>query len=213
MTNNIFYKGLDNIFYIKIDGEIYEMKFDNLIIPMWSISANDYGMINMAEQNIATIRVKIASLGSGLWYKNQYGSELPIRYMYKTLEDCIKGVNPLFDHGNYGNLYFQKVVGQIKANMCDIKPKYGYWETKESLYGETIYQLYTFRWNGVEPVTERMKSPKTIETKDLLFCNDGETLYYDLVTETFVVGSEYEKTHYASREECVKDNHVIVHRF
>lgn len=73
MTNNIFYKAFDNIFYIKIDGEIYEMKFDNLIIPMWSISANDYGMTNMAEQNIATIRVKIASLGSGLWYKNQYG--------------------------------------------------------------------------------------------------------------------------------------------
>ena len=34
MVNNIFNKAENNIFFIKIKGEVYEMKFENLIVPM-----------------------------------------------------------------------------------------------------------------------------------------------------------------------------------
>lgn len=212
MTNNIFNKEFDNIFYIKIKGEVYEMKFENLVIQMNTIRG-EYGTTNITEQSIVTIRVMIASLGSGLWYSTEYGHTLPVRQIYNTLEDCVKDENPLFDYGKYGNLNFQKAVGNMIVDIDDVTPKCGYWKESHTFRGEPIYQLHTYRWNGTEVVDEIMKSPNTEETKDLVFHNSYETVHYDLVTESFVIDSEFAKTHYASREECAKGNIVIVHRF
>ena len=213
MTNNIFNKAENKIFYIKIDGEVYEMKFENIVLPMHGVLLNNLGKVTMSDKAVVTIRVNIASLGEKLWYRHQFESELPITQIYETLDDCIKGVHPIFKYGNYGCIKFTSVIAPIIATTDEVLMDGAYWRLSKNFYEEEVLTMRTYHWNGIEAISKRVYAPNTEETKDLVFHNSDEFLHYDLVNEKHIVDSEYQKKCYATYEECVNDNVVKIHRF
>ena len=212
MVNNIFNKAENNIFFIKIKGEVYEMKFENIVLPMGGVSLNCLGKVTLTKKPIVTIRVNIASLGEKLWYHYEYGSELPITQIYDTLEDCINGINPIFKW-NGGKIVFTDVIEPIIASTDEVLMDGAYWEVTKNFYGREVLIMRTYHWNGTEAISKRVYAPNTDETKNLVFYNSDETLHYDLVNEKHIVDSEYQKKCYSTYEECVNDNFVKIHRF
>lgn len=212
MINNIFSSAANNIFYIKINGEVYEMKFENIVMPMASIKPDEFGLEVLNNREISTIRVNIASLGSKLWHTYGCNTGLPVTRIYKTLDDCVNGVNPIFKFHRF-SLTFTNAIEPIIANAEELLMDGAYWSKETNIYGHNYLLMRTYHWNGTEVISKRVFSPNTEETKSLVFDNSYENIHYDLVTKKHIVDSEYQKTCYATYEECVNDNFVKVHRF
>lgn len=213
MVNNIFNKAENNIFFIKIKGEVYEMKFENLIVPMGGVSLNCRSMAILTDKSPVTARVNIASLGEKLWHKYQYCSEIPITQIYNTLEDCINGTTPIFKWGGNGCLVFTDVIAPIIADTDEVLMNGAYWDVTNNFLGRDDLIMRTYIRNGTEAISKRVYAPNTDETKNLVFHNSDEIIHYDLVNEKHIVDSKYQKKCYATYEECVNDNFVKVHRF
>ena len=214
MIGNIFNKKDNNIFYIKMWGDVYEMKFVNIVIPMGVVKPTKLGNVVLTDKGIVTLRVNIASLGERLWFQDCLGQDFPVTGIYKTLEDCINGVNPLFKWNKYKRfLKFTDAISPIVSDTKEMLMDGAYWKEDKDLYGIIIKQMWTYQWDGTKVISKRIYAPNTAETNGLVFINTKEVIHYDLVNEQHIVDSEYKKTCYATYEECVNDNFVKVHRF
>ena len=212
MIGNIFNKKDNNIFYIKMWGDVYEVKFVNIVIPMGVVKPTKLGNVVLTDKGIVTLRVNIASLGERLWFQDCLGQDFPVTEIYKTLEDCINGVNPIF-HWKNGDVVFTDVTEPIIATTDEVLMDGAYWEETKNFYGREVLIMRTYHWNGTEAISKRVYAPNTDETKNLVFYNSDEALHYDLVNEKHIVDSEYQKKCYSTYEECVNDNFVKIHRF
>lgn len=214
MIGNIFNKKDNNIFYVKMWGDVYEMKFVNVVIPMSIVKSTKLGSVVLNGKGIVTLRVDIASLGERLWYQDCLGQDFPVTGIYKTLEDCINGVNPLFRWDKHKRfLTFTDAISPIVSDTKEMLMDGAYWKETKDFYGNDIKQMWTYHWDGTKVISKRIYAPNTEETKELVFINTKEVIHYDLVNERHIVDSEYQKKCYATYEECVNDNFVKVHRF
>lgn len=214
MIGNIFNKKDNNIFYIKMWGDVYEMKFVNIVIPMGSVAPTKLGNVVVSDNQIVTLRIQMATkCGERFWYKGQMGLDFNITNIYKTLEDCIDGVNPIFKWDNNRQLKFTNAISPIVSDTKEMLMDGAYWKESKDFYGNDIKIAYTYHWDGTKVISKRVYTPNTAETKELVYLNFDQILHYDLVNEQHIVDSEYKKTCYATYEECVNDNFVKVHRF
>ena len=213
MDNNIFNKAENKIFFIKINDEVYEMKFENIVIPMGRVMFNEHGRIILTDKPIVTIRVNIALLGEKLWHAYKSDSELPTTHIYATIEDCTNGTNPLFKWDGYERLEFTSVIEPIFATTEEMLMENAYWERVKDSNENYILEMCTYHWDGTKPISKRVYAPNTNETEKLVFYNYNEIPHYDLVNEKHIVDSKYKKTCYATYEECANDNVVKIHHF
>lgn len=214
MIGNIFNKKDNNIFYIKMWGDVYEMKFVNIVIPMGSVAPTKLGNVVVSDNQIVTLRIQMATkCGERFWYKGQMGLDFNITKIYKTLEDCIDGVNPIFKWDNNRRLKFTNAISPIVSDTKEMLMDGAYWKESKDFYGNNIKIAYTYHWDGTKVISKRVYAPNTAETKEFVYLNFDQILHYDLVNEQHIVDSEYKKTCYATYEGCVNDNFVKVHRF
>lgn len=199
---NIFTNG---VFYTPINGEIYQLKFKSLSIPL---SYSKDSIINFNQREINTIIVDIASIGEMFW--NNYNKSFDAKKIYQTIEDCIECINPIFVFRAPYGLRFSGNVPKMETDIWNCIPPCGFWDWYDYQYsvgGE--WRPKTYQWDGLSPQLRRMET----KDKEKVRKNENCDLHFDLVTESFILDKDYLKTCYASREECVNANHVKVHTF
>lgn len=211
--NNIFSKSLNNIFYTKIDGEVYQVKFENIIYSIDTIHTNDF--LNFFEFNthkIVTIKINVASKGEMTWYEHIYQSPFDPTKIYSSVEDCINEKHPIFKRKNF-IVTMNDNIEEIFIKAECLAPSVGEWcYNGKDIYNYDIYKLRTYRWNGTQAVLERLQTNPS-KFKGLVFYNSNWDSCFDLVNEEWLFDEEYVSTCYKTAKECIDNNWVKVHTF
>lgn len=202
MKNNIFSKENGNIFYTPINGEIYQLRFISLSVRLTHTTGN---MVYFNDRPINTAIVEIASLGIRHWNNNSLTDNFDLKKVYMSVDDAVAANNPLFgyklDHGTS----VTDIVPPIEICKRDCLPPCGFWFSEDMVN----WYIKTYQWNGLAAQMRNMRT----DDKEKVMSNGSYLLHYDLVSENFILDSEYLKTCYASYEECVDANAIKVHRF
>jgi hypothetical protein len=204
--NNLF--GCDNVFYINIKNEVYQMKFRHVVLPMVDNVFDENDELDFDRKDIRSIEIEVASLGVFKWYHRMYEPSFSPTDIYKNVEDCINKRNPIFIWS----------CGELRFNPCwcsfffavkkDFAPKNSFLVLGYNLYGKEVYKIKTYKWDGLNPKEVFVTTPNHFN--DLV--NDPyEHVCFDLSTEEWLI-SEDEKM-YGSYDDCVSDNYIKVHTF
>lgn len=216
MTNNIFNKAENNTFFIKINNEVYEMRFENIILDMANISlvSKDVHVVDITNKGILAMRMSIASIGEVVWNRLNFNDEIVPVAIYKSVEDCIHGEDPIFKWGEgVRNLICTDAIESIYASSDEVLLDGCFWKGRSNPLRKWL-SMSTWKWDGINAVNSYVKTKATSETLELGFSSkyiDG--LLYDLVNEDFIMDENEKSTLYASKEECINSNFVKVHRF
>lgn len=204
--DNIF--GGGNVFYINIKNEVYQMKFRHIAIPMDKIVFDGDGEMCFDKKKIQSIEIEVASLGVFKWCHRMYEPPFKPTDIYMNVEDCI----------NKRKSVFITTCGEIRVNgawccffadMEDFAPKNTFLELGRDFYGNAVYRIKAYKWDGLEPKKFSVPTPR--EFNELVGSNPYECIYFDLSTEEWMIGDD-EKI-YGSYDECVSDNYIKVHTF
>lgn len=201
MKNNIFSKENGKLFYTPINGEIYQVRFTSLSIPLKYADGN---VIYLNDYAITTAIVEIASLGKHQWSAIDNNS-FDLMKIYLSVEDAVAATNPVFRYERGHGAHVTDIVPPMEIKKCDCIPPRGFWFSEDMVH----WKIQTYQWTGL---SVQMRDMRTDDKERAKF-NGNYVLHYDLVSESFILDSEYLKTCYASYEECVNANAIKVHRF
>lgn len=218
-VNSDFYK--NTIFYAFINGEIYQAKIHSMIFAIGSKNVFE----NMATKlcTINDIVVEFAGLGKKQWHMGTHKYDncfIPKEMqLYATLDECKKSVNPIFKiSSNYAvsdyivreSLTLNK---PIVLHLYLITPKNSVWVSNGQTYsnGSKGFNLMGYKWNGITAEKVRYTFGKDeICTNERVLANLYRLPCYDCISDEWVITNN---SLYGSKEECIKDNSVIVHTF
>lgn len=217
MTNNIFNKADNNTFFTYINGEVYEMRFENIIIDMANINlaSKDVHVVDITNKGILAMRMNIASIGEVVWNRLKMDRNgVDVTKIYKSIEDCIHNEDPIFKWGDgVRNLICTDAIEPIYASSDEVLLDGCFWKRQSNPLNEW-FSMNTWKWNGINAVSTYVKPKATLETFELGFNTKYlDWLLYDLVNEDFIIDDKEKSNLYASKEECINSNFVKVHRF
>lgn len=204
--NNIF--GSDNVFYISIENEVYQMKFRHVVVPMVDNVFDEDDELCFDRKEIRAIEIEVASLGVFKWYHRMYEPPFNPTDIYRNVEDCINKRNPIFV-ATCGELRFSSYLcSSFFVVKEDFAPKNSFLVLGRDFYGKEVYKIKTYKWDGLKAKEVIVTTPNHFN--DLV--NDPyEHVCFDLSTEEWLI-SDDEKM-YSSYDECVSDNYIKVHTF
>lgn len=221
----------NDVFYTKIKGEVYAMRFKHLLVDFGALKERDLEFERDIDNDFpstlknATITLfkKFSSMGIKLivaefapigeeriW--KRYGMKTedktfnPYR-IYSTIEDCVNEVDPLFVKGWDDLLYMKE---EYRISLDEITPTNFVWEKYGRNFGGYMtYIPYTYIWDGSQPVRKRVKM-----TQNYLGCMSfNYNLIYDIIEEKLIFDDGIKEIGYCSEEECRRHNAVKIHLF
>lgn len=207
MKNKIFY-------YRHSNNEIYEMKFNKVIINLHGRSRN----IDKGKFWVEHISAEVAGLGT-LTYTHYAigGNSLCVPNIYDSIEKAIRGRNTntlvLKDRLNgacnedFFNVSWNTEWDCSMFNLDFNIPTFINENRYKDIFGCDCVSYRTWVWNGVD--AEERGCLGITRTNSIP--NSYQNLLYDLINEECIYNTEI--VGYATREECVRANSVKVHRF
>lgn len=214
MVNNIF-TDKDRIFYINIDNEVYQCKFNNVILEVNTIPSRNVTDDTIVKINggIVYINLNIAGIANNVsWSKKGNMDGFNPLKIYNTADDCINGYSPIFKgRDQYSPLSLSSpIITDIEKDFC---PKRAFWK-KRPINGDENHftlKLYAYKWNGFDADEVILRSPCDIPLGG--YKNSYQYPLYNLVTNKWLMDlDEYGKL-FPTYEECVNNNHIKIHRF
>lgn len=205
MENNIF--NSENVFYINLNNEVFECKFKGMYMPIIALTEEDFADPATVELafSIKYIQLLVCGEKGLLKWNGQYNNFNPLK-IYRSVDDCINDVNPLFNVSKKGQLFLSTL---IMADLdTELTPKDAFWKYEKSVDGNNQrYRLHTYIWNGMSAEEHEFRGAL------LNIVNGNGYPLYDIVSQQWVVDKEYDGKCYKTYDECVNSNHVKVHRF
>lgn len=221
----------NDVFYTKIKGEVYAMRFKALLVDMNELSERELefndGMIGSTPKlenatmtlfknrfslkGIKYIVAEFAPTGDErIWNRSVHvDSDYTFNpyAIYTTIEDCVNEVNPLFVRDFDYNL---RMKDDYCVSLDDITPSNIAWENSGyNIYGCLTYRPYTYIWDGSKAVRKRV----TLRGNYLGYSNLNANMLYDIITEQLIFDDKVKEIGYSSKEECCRHNAVQVHLF
>lgn len=205
MENNIF--NSENVFYVNINNEVFECKFKNMYMPIISLTDEDFADPAIVELSFPIKYIQLLVCGGiGLLEWNEEYHKFNPLNIYRSVDDCINNVNPLFKKSKNGRLFLSTL---IMADLeTELTPKDAFWKAEKSVDGNNQrYKLHTYIWNGMSAEERKFRGALLS-----IINGNGEPLF-DIVSQQWVVDKEYIEKGYKTYDDCVNSNHVKVHRF
>lgn len=226
----------NDVFYTKIDGEVYAMRFKAIVVGMGRLNERELrfnGEVNDIPKNLANVTLTLfkyrfselriihivaefAPTGEermwhcqGVEYFRCEKTFNPYA-IYRTIKDCIAEVHPLFEKGLNNTI---RMTDEYCVSLDDITPSNITWEySGRDIYGNLTYDPYTYIWNEwSESKVERkhVSMSGTYMTARYYQSN----MLYNIISDKLIFSDWFKDDGYKSDKECRKYNDVKVHLF
>ena len=221
----------NDVFYTKINGEVYAMRFKALLVDVNALSEREFefnGIMigstpklenatmtlfknRFSLKGIKHIVAEFAPTGEERMWNCSIHVDSDHTFnpygIYNTIEDCVNEVNPLFVRGFN---YILRMKDDYCISLDKITPSNIAWENSGyNIYGYLTYTPYTYIWDGSKAVRKRV----TLRDKYLGYYNPNTNMLYDIITEQLIFDDKVKEIGYSSKEECCRHNAVKVHLF
>ena len=221
------------MFYTKINGEVYAMRFKAIVVGMGLLNERELrfnGEVNDIPKNLANVTLTLfkyrfselriihivaefAPTGEErMWHcqgEDYFRCEKTFNpyAIYRTIKECIDEVNPLFEKGLKNTI---RMTDEYCVSLDEITPSNITWVYYgRDIYGNLTYAPYTYIWNGSEVERKFVSMSGTYMTARYFQSN----MLYNIISDKLIFNDWFNDVGYKSDKECRKYNDVKVHLF